>query len=329
MSNQDCMILEGDARKLAKTLPKNSVNSIVTSPPYWGLRDYGHGQQMGQEKTLAEYVNGLTGLFSDLRPALTDDGTIWLNLGDSYTSGFSGQYGKNLMGIPWRVALALQDDGWVLRSDIIWHKPNGMPESVKDRPTRNHEYIFLLSKSPTYYYNHEAIKEPAKLASIERARRDVSDAHKNTNGVPGQTPHILSKPRARYSFKRAASQRGQSLVPGSPPTHRPSREGIEYNSLTVNKRTVWTVATKTYSGAHFAVFPPELITPCILAGCPPGGLVLDPFFGSGTVGLVASQHNRRWLGFELNPEYIELAKQRLAYIQPAFPDILEGVGQRS
>jgi DNA modification methylase len=274
-------LLLGDCRKVIPTLPERSIHCCVTSPPYFGLRDYGAEDQIGLEQTPDAFVAELVAVFRDVRRVLRDDGTLWLNLGDSYAGSGAGHTGsvqgaqhgdvgsraqwksdaykrhnppaglkqKDLIGIPWRVAFALQADGWYLRQDIIWHKPNPMPESVRDRCTKAHEYIFLLSKGPRYYFDSEAIKEPA---------------------VEGQR----------------------------------------------NRRSVWTVATRPFKGAHFATFPPDLIRPCILAGCPTGGTVLDPFSGAGTTGLVSIQHGRCYTGVELNPEYIALAERRFMTVQP-------------
>jgi DNA modification methylase len=348
------MILVGDVRKLLTQFADGSVNCVVTSPPYWGLRDYGTAfwdggdaacdhiadasktkkfgnpvfnqnrpsreatktdgyffkdtcgkcgatrvdSQIGLEQTPGEYVDQLVSVFREVRRVLRDDGTLWLNLGDSYAgsgkggnpegskwSGFVGNKAreksakastsiipqglkpKDLVGIPWRVAFALQADGWYLRQDIIWHKPNPMPESVTDRCTKSHEYLFLLTKSTKYYYDQEAIKEPS--ANL------------------GET-----------SIRFGGSKYGDSKDP-----KHATKSGNNYvDSGTRNKRSVWTVATKPFKDAHFATFPPQLIEPCILAGCPENGTVLDPFFGAGTTGLVAQRHNRRWIGCELNPE---------------------------
>lgn len=309
-------IHHGDAWELAPTLAPQSIHTIVTSPPYWGLRDYGEPGQFGLEPTPEAYVARLVELFALLRPALRDDGTVWLNLGDSFAgarsagggtmAGFNDRYfgretdggkqaevdtskpsrpqvdglkPKDLVGIPWRVAFALQADGWYLRSDIIWHKPNPMPESVTDRPTKAHEYVFLLSKQARYYYDAEAIKEPAQ----DWGTRDRSNGKYTSGDVPisGGKHHGLT------DSNNAESGR--------------------------NKRTVWTVPTRPFSQAHFAVFPPDLIRPCILAGCPEGGTVLDPFMGSGTTAEVARSLGRKAVGFEINAEYIEIAaNHRLA-----------------
>lgn len=312
-------IFQGDAWQLAKTLPDQSVNCIVTSPPYWGLRDYGEPGQFGLEATPQAYVAKLVALFAELRRVLRDDGTLWLNLGDSYANtGNPGQdfsasrvgYGgkgrghlggqpakqmppglkpKDLVGIPWRVALALQDDGWYLRSDIIWHKPNPMPESVTDRPTKAHEYVFLLSKCERYYYDADAVAEQSVY--------------------PGDTRHL------RFDSRKVHEP--MSLDNGSRErTGNPTGE-------TRNRRSVWTIATAPYAGAHFATFPPALVEPCVKAGCPVGGVVLDPFMGSGTVAAVAASLGRRYVGFELNPDYIELANARLRGVtMPLLAEVL-------
>lgn len=295
-------IMVGDCLESLRTLPDGFVNTCVTSPPYYGLRDYGRAGQIGLEETPAAYVSRLVAVFREVRRVLRDDGTLWLNLGDSYataarirseTAGSSdgavrradipalrnaadGLKEKDLIGVPWRVAFALQADGWYLRSDIIWHKPNPMPESVTDRPTKAHEYIFLLSKSPRYYYDAAAIKEAAAYP------RD---------GVRVATP------------KNAAL--------GLKPT---TAYGAESNDGMRNKRSVWTVTPKPYKGAHFAVYPPDLIEPCILAGAPEWGIVLDPFGGSGTTGGVAVKNNRLAILCELNPDYAALIPDRVRSI---------------
>ena len=286
------------------SLEEKSVNTCVTSPPYWGLRDYGTDDQLGLEETPEKFVENLVNVFREVRRVLRDDGTVWLNLGDSYAGpkgnnrgegagggqergellGFDniktkvpkGLKQKDLVGIPWRVAFALQADGWYLRQDIIWHKPNPMPESVTDRCTKAHEYIFLLSKSAKYYYDYEAIKEDSTESSKDRLKQNIKN-QKGSSRVPGKTNGAMN---AVGSEKR-------------------------------NKRSVWSVVTQPYSEAHFATYPPELIKPCILAGCPEGGTVLDPFGGSGTTAQVASNLNRNAILCELNPEYVEIAKGRL------------------
>jgi len=298
-------IHKGDALSILKTLPDECVDCCVTSPPYWGLRDYGVEGQLGLEKTPEEYVQKMVEVFREVKRVLRDDGTLWLNLGDSYNgSGKAGsnpeyqahhtEFGKqsihesrfgmptnvktlkpkDLVGIPWMTAFALRADGWYLRSDIIWSKPNPMPESVTDRCTKSHEYIFLLTKSPKYYYDAEAIKEPSIWSSIPN-KRYVSNA-----------PHGSERPG------------------GNKKLNIPNLAGR-------NKRSVWTINTKPYSEAHFATFPPELPSLCIKAGCPLGGIVLDPFMGSGTTAQEALKQRKKFIGVEINQAYIELASKRL------------------
>ncbi|HDZ73461.1 MAG TPA: site-specific DNA-methyltransferase [Aurantimonas coralicida] len=260
---EESIIFEGDALTVLRRLPENSVQCVVTSPPYWGLRDYNVANQIGHEPTLPQFINSLRTVFSEVRRVLKQDGVFWLNIGDGYTSGNRGWRApdkknparamavrpdtpeglkpKDLMGIPWKLAFALQEDGWYLRSDIVWNKPNAMPESVKDRPTRSHEYLFMLTKGERYYYDRMAILE--------------------SNGR--------------------------------------------------NARSVWSVHTQGFPGAHFATFPPKLVDPCVRASSRQGDFVLDPFFGSGTVGLVAQASARRYVGIELHPEYVRIAADRL------------------
>lgn len=277
------MILEGDARVVLRDLPDESVDCVVTSPPYWGLRDYGSEHQIGHEPTPQAYVSSLADVFDEIYRVLKSTGTLWLNIGDSYASVRNADkpatYGltvKDLVGIPWRVAFALQDRGWILRQDIIWAKPNPMPESVTDRCTKAHEYVFLFSKSARYHFDASAISEPAIYADDTRKRRG----------------------RSEYKVKR------------------PKKDGHLQQSFVVikdrrNKRSVWQIPTRPFPGAHFAVMPEALVEPCILAGCPSDGVVLDPFFGSGTVGVVALKHGRRYIGVELNSEYISTAQKRI------------------
>ena len=296
------------------------AQTCVTSPPYYGLRDYGHPGQLGLEKSPDEYVAGMVEVFRCVRDVLADDGTLWLNLGDSYAANRAyqvpstkgglkhsdsqsaggkgstvpdGLKPKDLIGIPWRVAFTLQADGWYLRQDIIWHKPNPMPESVTDRCTKAHEYIFMLSKSARYYYDSEAVKEPA--------------VGQNLHDLTGRT-----KQRGMAdTFKRTNSKR-VAVIPGqSVGTHRPDRAESDYDLETRNRRSVWTVATRPYKGAHFATFPETLIEPCVLAGSRPADIVLDPFMGSGTTAAVAKKHGRQYLGCELNPDYGVLQQERL------------------
>lgn len=319
--NTDC--LEG-----LRGLASESVQCCVTSPPYFGLRDYGHDGQIGLEATPGEFVSRIVGVFQEVRRVLADDGTLWLNLGDSYSAGSNsptsfrrdraevipssrkrtgkdkdpkrlaaassaiihGARGigpKQLMGIPWRVAFALQDAGWFLRQDIIWHKPNAMPESVKDRCTKAHEYLFLLTKSPRYYFDSEAIKEPAvsERPAGNKTHKYV-DAYESGPGEEHRTKAGLM-----------------------------ALSGVEWE--TRNRRSVWTIPTKKFSGAHFATFPPELVEPCILAGSREGDTILDPFTGSGTTGVVAIANARKFVGCELNPEYAAMARNRIGRTQPA------------
>ena len=296
------MIICGDSLQELKKLPDISVQCCVTSPPYWGLRDYGVEGQLGLEKTPQEYVANMVEIFREVRRALKDNGTLWINLGDSYCgtgskgdnkdpkykNGRNGQSvavnnkieglkKKDLVGIPWRVAFALQEDGWYLRQDIIWAKPNPMPESVRDRCTKSHEYIFLLSKSLKYYFDLDAIKEPTSH------RREAKYANRLDKLVGGRS----------YCGENVSTR-----VFSKDPERR-------------NKRSVWNVVPKPFRGAHFATYPPDLIRPCILAGCPENGVVLDPFLGSGTTGVVCKELNRNFIGIELNPEYVELAMGRV------------------
>lgn len=281
-------IICGDCLSTLPELASESVHCCVTSPPYFGLRDYGSEDQLGLESTPGEYVSKMVDVFREVRRVLRDDGTLWLNLGDSYASE------KQLLGIPWRVAFALQADGWYLRQDIIWHKPNPMPESVTDRCTKAHEYVFLLSKSPRYYYDCDAVKEPVDSVQPPRAfgRKEYKDAQ------------LQGYSKARE--KAVELGQGTDLSSGN---HFGRVFGGE---TTRNKRSVWKVTTKPYKGAHFATFPPDLIKPCILAGCPEGGVVLDPFAGSGTTGYVSRALGRDYLLCELNPEYCELARKRMS-----------------
>jgi DNA modification methylase len=283
-------ILLGDARRVLQDLPSESVQTIVTSPPYFGLRDYGKEGQIGLEETPTDYINALVDVFREAKRVLREDGTLWLNLGDTYAGralrGGGGLRDKNLNGIPWRVAFALQADGWNLRQDIIWSKPNPMPEPVLDRCTKAHEYIFLMSKSTKYFYDIDAIREPWKdnARDIQRAK----DKHPGYQGKHSK------------GYGSAGSSTGQVI--GDPDKGR-------------NKRSVWSVTCHGFPGAHFATYPPELIRPCILAGSKPGDVVLDPFNGSGTTGYVALQEARRYLGIELNPEYVEIAVNRIKGLQ--------------
>lgn len=329
-------ILQGDCLEVLKTIPDESINCCVTSPPYYGLRDYGTGiwvggdtncphrrtskysektitghaqkelagnvgdaiyktvcplcgavrvdKQIGLEETPEEYIDKLVMIFREVKRVLKDDGTLWVNIGDSYWVSGKGEYkNKDMIGIPWMLAFALRADGWYLRQDIIWQKPNPMPESVKDRCTKSHEYIFLLSKSPHYYFDYESIQEEAKWKDDPRAGEGrIAYEGKRTEGGVDNT-------KAQESFVSITDKR--------------------------NKRDVWSVAVSSISEAHFATYPEKLVEPCILAGCPKGGIVLDPFFGSGTTGRVAIGLDRDYLGIELNPEYIEIAMRRTDGVQ--------------
>ena len=305
-------IYQGNCIEVLKNFTDESIDCVVTSPPYWGLRDYETEEQLGLEETPEEFVANLVKLFSEVKRVLKKEGTVWLNLGDSYFSAPAGNkdgipkqnaYGgredaaksmfkasqvkgkkhntlkqKDLCGIPWRVAFALQADGWYLRQDIIWAKPNPMPESVQDRCTKAHEYIFLLTKSPKYFYDADAIKEPVKQVSIDRSKRKMN--------IIKITPEKTIYEKAKDSTR------------------------VVQEDHMRNKRSVWNMNTAAFPEAHFATFPIELPTYCIKAGCPEGGIVLDPFFGSGTTGLAAQEQSRHWVGIELNKEYIEIAKRR-------------------
>lgn len=331
------MLIKADARKIP--LKDKSVHCCVTSPPYWGLRDYGHKGQIGMERTYLEYIESIRLVAREIWRVLKDDGTLWLNMGDSYATGagkvgacpggghlgerFKRHFGirrpgsvpamegltqpnrlpqpglkrKDLIGIPWRIAFAMQEDGWYLRSDIIWHKPNPTPGSAKDRPTTAHEYLFLLSKKPHYYYDSDSIKE-----------KSITNDPRKPN-VPGQIDHRGN------GHDRGGGQIRQSIkkhIPGN----KQNGDGVGFklsakwnNLLGKNIRSVWTIPTYGYSGAHFATFPPKLIEPCILAGCPPGGIVLDPFVGSGTTCMVALDLGRKAIGLDLG--YQDLQAERI------------------
>lgn len=306
----------GDSLEILKGLPDNCVRCCVTSPPYFAVRDYGIEGQIGLEGAVDVYLEKLVAVFREARRVLAKDGTLWLNMGDTYSAGaMTGAKGPNsstghnkaqheiavpvvrkapqgykpkeLLGMPWRLAMALSADGWYLRCDIIWEKPNVFPESVKDRPTRSHEYIFLMSKSPKYYYDHDAIKEPAMTKAVD-GEPTIGDGRKDLRSG------IESRHRVRV-------QGGQAL------------SASEYR----NRRSVWRINTQPLKAAHFATFPEKLVEPCILAGSQSGDLILDPFMGAGTVALVAKKLGRDYIGVELNPGYIEIANQRLANFLPA------------
>lgn len=359
-------ILEGDCRDVLLTLPDGSVQTCVTSPPYWGLRDYDALGQIGLELSVNDWLLTLVHVFREVRRVLADDGTLWLNLGDAYSHAGSGARDadrwpkqsrnnhrpagyalqhvlkpKDLIGMPWRVAFALQADGWYLRSDIIWHKPNPMPESVTDRPTKAHEYIFLLSKSERYYYDHEAIKEPAQY-SEPNSPQSIASPHGQgfTRRAAGyKTPDGWDTTRGEGghgSFHKNGREKGM-VRSGNKERKPPAARGVPvaedgstngavagsfpWEGYTRNKRSVWTVPTKPFKGAHFATFPPDLIKPCILAGCREGGTVLDPFGGAGTTGLVADRLRRNALLIELNPTYAQMARERINDDAPLFADV--------
>lgn len=325
----------GDCREVLKSLESGTVQCCVTSPPYWGLRDYGCDGQIGLEKTPQEYVETMRQVFGEVWRVLRDDGTLWLNLGDSYFGGGrggnpsespfrkqatnagslvaptkipNGFKAKDLVGIPWRVAFTLQDDGWYLRQDLIWHKPNPMPESVTDRCTKAHEYIFLLSKSPRYYYDQEAIKEPASDAMLMEVDQGYDGFGLKDYASAGVQNPSGVKARIIANARKRADQFGGNKHNGDTTKH--SDGSVYTGKITVNKRTVWTVPTAPFCGAHFATYPPDLIKPCIMAGTKPGDLVIDPFAGSGTTGMVALELGRRALLVEQNPEYAKLCWQR-------------------
>jgi len=349
-------IITGDCRNALATLDARSVHTCVTSPPYFGLRDYGHAGQIGLEHTPDDFVAEIVAVFRDVRRVLRDDGTLWLNLGDSYAGSWGAQSrrvtdsddvswhgsqiknhpkrasgtgsirqpglkAKDLMGIPWRVAFALQADGWYLRQDIIWSKPNPMPESVTDRCTKAHEYMFLLSKGPRYYFDAEAIAEPLAEASVQRLAQNV-EAQTGSERVPGKTNGAMKAVGGRRAVGNKTHKGTSAYEAGDEKLRTKAglvdfaereRAKVEAGDLigTRNKRSVWTVATQPFKEAHFATYPPDLIEPCILAGCPAGGTVLDPFGGAGTTGMVADRLQRNAVLIELNPDYAAIARRRI------------------
>ena len=318
LDDGDVRLYLGDVTEVLREMDAESVQTCVTSPPYWGLRDYGEAGQIGLESTPGEYVARLVDVFREVRRVLRDDGTLWLNLGDSYvstplgnkdtaTSGLHGAQGakyaerlltkdnrnarptrlaglkpKDLVGIPWRVALALQEDGWWLRSDIVWSKPNPMPESITDRPTRSHEYVFLLAKSARYFYDHIAVREPLSSTPEQylRAGKSVRDNH--------ALGAVAGRPLGPSSFATVPDGR--------------------------NARSVWTITTKSYAGAHFATFPSDIPERCIMAGSAEGDLVLDPFSGAATTALVARSLGRRAVGIDISAEYLDISAERLSQL---------------
>jgi site-specific DNA-methyltransferase (cytosine-N4-specific) len=364
----------GDCRDLLRQIDDDSIHCVVTSPPYWGLRDYGVADQLGLEATPEEYVAEMVKVFRDVRRVLRPDGTLWLNLGDCYAQGGRGGVGetstlggsrhnqnesrkaqaarqsfrrddaevsatqhrqvvglkpKDMVGIPWRVAFALQADGWYLRSDIIWSKPNPMPESVTDRPTKAHEYVFLLSKSERYFYDADAIKEPVTGAAHPRGMGVNPKAGPKDNGREDQGLRTSTRFGRGAGFRGTVGKNEQAGLAIAASTNRRRvgfnerwrvKQNASFSAAVTdliderNRRTVWSIGTEAFAGAHFATFPRKLVEPCVLAGCPAGGIVLDPFGGSGTVGEVAEALGRRWILLELNPEYAALARQRTAQI---------------
>lgn len=399
-------ILVGDVRERLRELPEGSVQCVVTSPPYWGLRDYGNDEQIGLEQTPEQYVDNMVEVFREVRRVLADDGTLWLNLGDSYATGSGGSNTasakqksnrgtdiaprkayrdgtlkqKDLVGIPWRVAFALQADGWYLRQDIIWSKPNPMPESVRDRCTKAHEYVFLLTKGQKYHYDADALKEPAKYAGDNRGARTDSRRGTNMNSMNGATGEFRNKRsvwsveddsagKQSYELTEEQTEAIYNIISEGVPVLKDDESQHEYMFLLTkqpryyydaasieepakwerwgnqtekkkhtgtaghlggktldelpirdkkNKRSVWTITTKPFRGAHFAVMPEALVEPCILAGSAVGDTVLDPFSGSGTAGVVALRHGRNYIGVELNPDYAELSRTRITDDQPLF-----------
>ena len=337
-ADESVTLHHGDALEVARTLPDGAADCIVTSPPYFGLRDYGIDGQYGLESSPCEYVETMRALFSELRRVLADDGTLWLNIGDSYSGGLRGTYddfggktggrgvnksrpmsglpGKNLLGIPWRVAFALQDDGWILRNAIIWNKPNAMPESVTDRLSGRYEHVFMFSKRARYWFDLDPIREVYSGDRAPSRRARTGNTNKENSCTTPWTPGLGSiasaegiagntnAPAGQETLARLLRAQGKADDTGKPP---PSGRAS-------NPGDVWSLPTQPFSAAHFAVFPPALPTRCILAGCKPGGTVLDPFNGSGTTGLAAQRTGRKYIGIDINREYLELTLEtRLKY----------------
>ncbi|QBQ11121.1 MULTISPECIES: site-specific DNA-methyltransferase [unclassified Pseudomonas] len=350
-------VLIGDCIESMRTLPDKSVQMCVTSPPYYGLRDYGVEGQIGLEETPAEFIGRLVEVFREVRRVLRDDGTAWVNMGDSYagsrcggnsqsTTGVGrdesvtaakarrtaasrrrdnesvprsdyavpGFKPKDMMGMPWRLAFALQDDGWYLRQDIIWHKPNPMPESVRDRCTKAHEYIFLLSKSAKYYYDQAPILEPCSPNTHNRLSQDVLSqiGSERANGGAKSNGNMKAVARKSNGVGWGHGTDSEERARGRIKDNDSMNPALAVMPTERNKRSVWTVPTHSFKGAHFATFPPDLIRPCVLAGAPLGGIVLDPFGGAGTTAVVAMQEGRRSILCELNPEYAAMAERRIA-----------------
>lgn len=329
-------ILQGDSLEMLRTLPDCSVDCCITSPPYYGLRNYGINGQIGLEESVDDYISNLVEIFKEVRRTLKDHGTLWLNIGDSYAGSSKGMLKngshstdrskssdylrkatgplpktiaqgikrKDLIGIPWLLAFALRKDGWYLRQDIIWYKPNCMPESVKDRCTKSHEYIFLFSKSERYYFDYESIKEPCVGFDKSSPRGSKGSLVPNSGRRKGNSK----------SFRGGGAYTNNHSFDNSAEIQRETHGNVPNEKGTRNKRDVWSVATKGYKspyGAHFATFPQKLIEPCVLAGAKTGGIVLDPFSGSGTTGVVALKNNRNFIGIEINPDYVKLSEERL------------------
>ena len=273
-------IYEGNAKTVLDTLPSKSVNCIITSPPYYLQRDYSTPMQIGNEESPSEYTENLRLVFSECYRVLKEDGTLWLNIGDKYCDG-------QLLGLPWRVALALKDDGWVLRSDIIWHKPNAMPSSVKNRPTTDHEYVFLFTKNQNYYYDVDSIREPHVTFSDKSRMRGGRNHFGRINSTPENGKNGGDSNLHNGRWDQAFHPKGR------------------------NRRTVWTIPLSKFRDAHFAVFPEKLVELCLSAGCPENGIVLDPFIGSGTTAVVAQRIRRQYVGIDSNPKYCEMARNRL------------------
>jgi DNA modification methylase len=360
-----CRIIVADVLDGLARLEPGSVQCVVTSPPYWGLRDYGHPGQIGLEPTPDEYVARLVAVFREVWRVLRTDGTLWLNLGDCYNAYNGGAgpgsgpvdgpserseqrprlptgYGlrdlslkpKDLVGIPWRVAFALQEAGWWLRSDIIWAKPNPMPESIRDRPTRAHEYLFLMAKSERYYYDGDAILEPLESGTSDRLKMLLQEDRIGGKHQHADDPLLAASAHTQIGRKRAVAPRGRYKHDEAKIGHRAAiadanRVWHDPQSMKDmlggrNKRSVWTIATVPYPGAHFAVFPPKLVEPCILAGSRVSDMVLDPFCGAGTTGLVADRLGRSFVGIEIRADYAELAETRIRSDAPLFAEIESG-----
>lgn len=352
-------IIQGNCLEVLKNLPDNSIDCCVTSPPYFGLRDYGTIEQMGMEKTPELFVSKMMDVFNEVKRVLKTSGTLWLNIGDSYAGSGKGKgdttasnykqgtnrgtrenginnhqssyvgngiKAKDLIGIPWMLAFALRSSGWYLRQDIIWYKPNPMPESVTDRCTKAHEYIFLFSKSAKYYYDIDAIRTTVKDSTVQRMMQQIED-QKGSNRVPGKTNGLMKavgpgrKPAPQDNRGgnqgcstgiKAYSHRGTGDKKLTGHSGNFDSDGNLIGDGMANKKSVWTVTTKPFSEAHFATFPQDLISDCIKAGCPENGIVLDPFMGAGTTAVVSRKLNRNFVGIELNPEYIQIANSRLS-----------------